>query len=568
MGAAEEGTLARLKAVRESLVDPAIASHHGRIVKTTGDGLLVEFASAVDATRCSVEVQRAMAAQNADVPQEVRIQYRIGIHVGDIIIDDDDIFGDGVNIAARLEGIAEPGGVCISDDAYRQVRGKVEIGWDDIGPQALKNIAEPMRAWRVQLAGQAAAKAQPGLSAPALPLPDKPSIAVLPFQNMSGDPEQEYFADGVVGDIITALSRFKSLFVIARNSSFTYKGKAVDVRHVSRELGVRYVLEGSVRKAGQKVRITGQLIDASTGGHLWADRFDGDLANIFELQDDITGSVVGAIDPKIQALEFERIKLKPTENMSAYDHYLRGLSKMYQFKREAVEEAEPLLRKAIELDRDFAAPYAVAAFRYGVRQTFGWGAVTANEKSMVVGLGHRAIELAADDAFVLTYAGYALALLAHEFDFAASCLERAITANPNLAVARTYRGLINMHLGNHEIAIDDLNRAARLSPLDPLSYIPKIGLAQTNFFLDRHAEAVKWASEAVLARPDFLTAHRWAMVCHAFNDDLDAARNAWEVAKGMDPTQSLGEVRWRTPLKRERDHQKFVEGLRRAGVPE
>ena len=270
MGVDEEGTLARLKAVRKTLVDPTIANYRGRIVKTTGDGMLVEFASAVDAVRGAVEVQRGMAEQNASVPQDQRIEFRIGIHVGDIIIDDNDIFGDGVNIAARLEGIAEPGGVRLSDDTYRQIRGKVEIACDDMGPQALKNIAEPMRAWRVR--GQSALQAQsgsPASQAPALPLPDKPSIAVLPFQNLSGDPEQEFFADGIVEDITTALSRFKSLFVIARNSSFTYKGKAVDIKQVGRELGVRYVLEGSVRKASGRVRIAGQLIDAATGVHLW-----------------------------------------------------------------------------------------------------------------------------------------------------------------------------------------------------------------------------------------------------------------------------------------------------------
>ena len=267
MGADEEGTLARLKAVRKTLVDPTIASNRGRIVKTTGDGILVEFASAVDAARSAVAVQRAVAEQNADVPQDARIEFRIGIHVGDIIIDDNDIFGDGVNIAARLEGIAEPGGVCISNDAYRQVRGKVEIVCDDMGPQPLKNIAEPMQAWRVRLTGQTPSAVNSGsaVSQPrVLPLPDKPSIAVLPFENMSGDPEQDYFADGMVEDIITALSRFKALFVIARNSSFTYKGRAVDVKQVGRELGVRYVLEGSVRKAANRVRITGQLVDIAT----------------------------------------------------------------------------------------------------------------------------------------------------------------------------------------------------------------------------------------------------------------------------------------------------------------
>jgi TolB-like protein/class 3 adenylate cyclase len=329
MGADEEGTLARLKAIRRVLVDPTIAAHRGRIVKTTGDGILVEFASAVDAARSAVEVQREMAAQNADVSEDARIEFCIGIHVGDIIIDDHDIFGDGVNIAARLEGIAEPGGVCISDDAQRQIRGKVDIGFEDMGPQALKNIAEPMRVWRMQRnpsASVAAPVKSPAETVQSLALPDKPSIAVLPFQNMSGDPEQEYFADGMVEDIITTLSRFNSLFVIARNSSFTFKGKAVDVKRVGRELGVRYVLEGSVRKAGGRVRITGQLIDASNGTHLWADRIDGELTDVFELQDRITASVVSSVAPKIEQAEIERIRQNPTNVPDSYDSYLQGMA--------------------------------------------------------------------------------------------------------------------------------------------------------------------------------------------------------------------------------------------------
>ena len=318
IGIDEEGTLAQLKALRKTLFDPKIAQHHGRIVKNTGDGALVEFASVVDAVRCADDVQRSVAEQNTDVPQDKRIEFRIGIHVGDIIIADDDIFGDGVNIAVRLEGIAEPGGVSISDDAHRQIRGKVEITFEDMGSQSLKNIAEPMRAWRVRI-GPSSSPAMltkpPTETAQALALPDKPSIAVLPFTNMSGDPKQDYFADGMVEDIITALSRFKALFVIARNSSFTYKGRAVDVKQVGRELGVRYVLEGSVRKAANRVRITGQLVDTATGAHLWADRFDGGLGDIFELQDQVTESVVGAIAPTVEKAEIERAKRKPTESL-------------------------------------------------------------------------------------------------------------------------------------------------------------------------------------------------------------------------------------------------------------
>src|SRR4051794_34884263 len=433
MGADEEGVLARLKAARKALVDPTIAAHRGRIVKTTGDGMLVEFASAVDATRCAIEVQRGMAAQNADLPQQTKIEFRIGIHVGDIIIDDNDIFGDGVNIAARLEGIAEPGGVCISDDAQRQVRGKVEVAFDDMGAQSLKNIAEPMRAWRLRLDGDAPrtapAKAAAESAAP-LALPEKPAIAVLPFQNMSGDPEQEHFADGMVEDIITGLSRSKALLVIARNSTFTYKGKAVDIKQVGRELGVRYVLEGSVRKSGNRVRITGQLIDAATDAHLWADRFDGLLDDVFDLQDRVTGSVIGAISPQLERAEIERAQRKPTESLQAYDYYLRALASSYRFTREANLETLELTRAASAIDPHFALSHALAAFSFTQRKAFGWSANIADEISATRRLASQAIELDRDDARVLGMAGFALGYVAGEVEVAAEFLARAIQLDP------------------------------------------------------------------------------------------------------------------------------------------
>jgi TolB-like protein/class 3 adenylate cyclase len=323
MGRDEEGTLAQLKSFRKTLVDPQITAHRGRIVKTTGDGMLVEFVSAVDAARCAVEVQRGMAAQNADTPQEFRIEFRIGIHVGDIIIDDNDIFGDGVNIAARLEGIAQPGGICISDDTQRQIRGKVDIGFHDMGAQALKNIVEPMRTWRMQIGNATASKGGSGPSPP-FALPDKPSIAVLPLQNLSGDPEQEYFADGITEDIITELSRYPDLFVVARNSSFTYRGKAVGITEVARELGVHYVLEGSVRRAGNRVRINTQLIDGGSGKHLWAERYDRSLEDLFSVQDEVTQSIVAVLPARIESAALEHTTRKTTSSFDAHDHLLRG----------------------------------------------------------------------------------------------------------------------------------------------------------------------------------------------------------------------------------------------------
>jgi len=330
IGADEEGTLNRLRSIRAEVIDLKITEHRGRIVKTTGDGLLVEFSSVVDALRCATQWQRQMDERNAAVTGDNRIEFRIGIHQGDIVVEDGDIFGDGVNVAARLEGLAEPGGICVSARVQEDVAGRLDLTFDDLGEQSLKNIARPVRVYRVRLTtAENTPKGTPTESGPALALPDKPSIAVMPFTNMSGDAEQEYFADGMVEEIITALSRIRWLFVIARNSSFTYKGQPIDVKQVGRELGVRYVLEGSVRKAGQRVRITGQLIDAITGTHLWADRFDGSLEDIFELQDKVASSVAGVIEPTLQAAEIRRSAARPTTDLSAYDLYLRALATFF-----------------------------------------------------------------------------------------------------------------------------------------------------------------------------------------------------------------------------------------------
>jgi TolB-like protein/class 3 adenylate cyclase len=488
MGGDEEGTLARLKAFRKTVVDLKITEHRGRIVKTTGDGMLVEFASAVDAARCAVEVQRGMAAQNTDVPKDLRVEFRIGIHVGDIIIDDNDIFGDGVNIAARLEGIAEPGGVCLSDDAYRQIRGKVEIAFDDLGLQSLKNIAEPMRAWRVKLGGQAAATVQPSLpasQAPALALPGKPSIAVLPFQNMSADPEQEYFADGLVEDIITALSRFKSLFVIARNSSFTYKGKAVDIKQVGRELGVRYVLEGSVRKAGTRLRITGQLIEASTGAHLWAEKIDGALEDVFDLQDQITASVVGVIAPRIEQAEIERANQKPTDSLESYDHYLRAVA---LYNKRMFAAARPLFEKAYELDPQCGAAYAGAAVTIAQQQGTDGITLTAEMRAEAVKLANAGAGLANEDALTLQRCGHVLVYIGREYDRGRSMVERAVALNPNHAGAWHSLGWTYIICGEPERAIESFEKMIRLSPLDPSRVVASCGISWALWFQGRYEE--------------------------------------------------------------------------------
>jgi TolB-like protein/class 3 adenylate cyclase len=510
MGRDEERTHADLKALRKTLIDPKVASHRGRIVKTTGDGMLVEFASAVDAVRGAIEVQRSIAEQNAAVPQDQRIEFRIGIHVGDIIPDDNDIFGDGVNIAARLEGIAEPGGVCLSDDAYRQIRGKIEIVCDDLGPQMLKNIAEPMRAWRVRLGGQGTATAQPASparQAPPLALPEKPSIAVLPFQNMSGDPEQDYFADGMVEEIITALSRFKSLFVIARNSSFTYKGKAVDVKQVGRELGVRYVLEGSVRKAGARLRITGQLIEAATGAHLWADKFEGELRDVFDLQDSIATSVVGAITPRLIAADAELARRKPPESWDSYDCYLRGNALFVQRNPETTDQALALLRKAISLNPEFALAHSRAAACLLMRPEHGGRSLKAEERSEAIQWTNRALELAEDNEWVLGWAAIIFVVLSGEVERGADLIDRALAINPNFSYAWNGRGWISVIVGDGASALDCFDHAIRLNPTDDWAALTSMqGKMSALWVMDRYSEALELADRVLARRPNDLRA--------------------------------------------------------------
>jgi adenylate cyclase len=444
-GADEDRILARLRALRSDLIDPTIAVHNGRVVKRTGDGSIVEFRSVVDAVRCALEVQNAMVERNAGVPDDRRIEFRVGVHLGDVVEESDgDLMGDGVNIAARLEPLAKPGGICLSEDAYRQVKARLELTVSDLGQTRLKNIAEPIRVFAIgpateiqtvpALPAREAAASQPAL-------PDKPSIAVLPFENMSGDAEQDYFADGVVEDIITALSRFSQLFVIARNSSFTYKGRAVDVRQAAKELGVRYVLEGSVRKSGTKLRITGQLIDALIGVHLWADRFDGALDDVFELQDQVTASVVGAIAPRLEQAEIERANRKATESLDAYDCYLRGMANAHQWTRDGASEALRLFRNATDLDPGFASAYGMAAWCYVPRKANFWMEERAQEIEEAARLARRAVNLGSGDAVALSGGGYALAFVAHDLDDGSAFIDQALALNPNLALERFPAGL-------------------------------------------------------------------------------------------------------------------------------
>ena len=571
IGIDEEGTLARLKALRRTLFDPKIAQHHGRIVKNTGDGAIAEFASVVDAVRCADDVQRGVAEQNTDVPQDKRIELRIGIHVGDIIIEENDIFGDGVNIAVRLEGIAEPGGISISDDARRQIRGKVDITFEDLGSQSLKNIAEPMRVWRVPYGRAVPAVSNHLPVDDALALPDKPSIAVLPFTNLSSDPEQDYFADGMVEDIITALSRFKALFVIARNSSFTYKGRAVDVKQVGRELGVRYVLEGSVRKAANRVRITGQLVDTATGAHLWADRFDGGLGDIFDLQDQVTESVVGAIAPAVEKAEIERARRKPTESLDAYALYLRGLAKLYQLatgKRTKRHCACSTARSSST--QILPSAYGRAAYCYVHAKTNGWILVTGNEIAEVTRLAQRAVELGKDDAMALAASGWALTYVVRDLGGGAALIDRALVLNSNLAEAWFSGGWVKNLLGEPELAIERFARAMRLSPLDPWVTRMRNGTAYAHFFLGRYDEAASWAAMALQDKPDYQPGLRIAAASNAMAGRPEQAHKAVARLRQLNPRIACFQSQrsaWAL-IGSAKDISRYEEGLRRAGLPE
>jgi adenylate cyclase len=562
MGADEEGTLERLKALRRELVDPKIAEHHGRIVKTTGDGLLVEFASVVDAVRCALAMQQAMPERNTGVAADSRIELRIGINLGDVIVEGDDLYGDGVNIAARLEGLAEAGGICISEDAFRQVRGKIAAEFTDIGEQALKNIVRPVRAYRVVTASTSA----PTPASPGLALPDKPSIAVLPFANMSGDPEQEYFADGMVEEIITALARIRWLFVIARNSSFTYKGQAIDVKQVGRELGVRYVLEGSVRKGGNRARITAQLIDALNGTHLWADRFDGSLEDVFDLQDKVAISVAGVIEPTLRQTEIERARRKRPDSLDAYDLYLRALPYAFAAMPEDADEALALLGKAIELEPDFGAAHAIIACCHEQRYLRGG----LQEETRIAALRHarQAIAAGGDDASALATAGFVIAVAGHDFETALTAFDRSFALSSSLAFALGFSSIVRAWKGDDAIAVEHGNRALRLRPFDPVIYLPYGGLAYAHFAAGRFEEAIAAASLATQSNPRFTVLHMLHAASLASLDRREDAKAAvqrlLELQPGITVATAILSARYVNP----KNIAALEDALRRAGLPE
>ena len=561
MGADEAGTLARLKEYRRELIDPKNKQYRGRVVKTTGDGILIEFPSVVDAISCSIEVQLGMCERNADIPPEKRIEFRIGINLGDVIVEGRDLYGDGVNIAARLEGLAEPGGISISQTVLNHARGKIAFEFEDLGEQALKNIVQPVHVYRLLL-NSSRGDVTSRSSKPPLALPDKPSIAVLPFQNMSDDPEQEYFADGMVEEIITALSRFKSLFVIARNSSFTFKGKAVDVKQVGRELGVRYVLEGSVRKGGNRIRITGQLIDALTGAHLWAERYDRELSDIFMVQDEIAASVVAVIEPALAAAEQQRVLRKPPERLDAWEAYQRGLWHFHKYRPEENKTALAFFSQAIALDPNFAPGH------YGYALALQWDIWHFSSRPFLEVQGtareEANIAVSLDDKDAMAHAVLAhIMMWGSEWEAAIAEARIAVALNPNSAFVISMLGCVLGFGGYREEALERLQQAMRASPHDPLIWLWSIWRAVLQFFSRDFGAALQTLRQVVRLRPSYASPYEYIAASLAYLGRSDEAREALERV----PPQSAEQLqRWqqRPPWLRPEDYALRVEGVRLA----
>jgi TolB-like protein/class 3 adenylate cyclase len=570
MGRDETGTLQRLREHRRNRLEPVLRRFGGRVVKFTGDGALVEFASAVDALSAAIELQQATEDINRDKPDDEAIVFRIGLHVGDLIVDGDDLYGDGVNIAARLETEAPPGGIVISLSVRDAVSGRVKATFEDLGRLTLKNIERPLRAFRVGWRPDdwRLTEADASAASTSLALPDRPSIAVMPFQNISGDPQQEYFADGMVEDIITALSRFKSLFVIARNASFTYKGRVIDIKQVGRELGVRYVLEGSVRRAADKIRITGQLIDVETRTNLWADQFDGSIEDVFALQDQVATHVAARIAPKVGHAEIERTARKPVNSLDAYDCYLRALAVARGGTLKSCQEALQLCDRAITLDPGFAAPYGLAALCYAVRKSNLWTDNPSTDVAETRRLVSHVTKIAGDDALALSRAGWSLAIVCDEVEDGAALIDLGLLYNPNLAVAWTNRGMVSVLLGQHEAAIEQLNRARRLSPIGSATARSDTMMAYAYLFMGDSREAISWASKVLRAQPNLPGAIGAAAIANALVGNIEEARQLVDRLRELAPSMSLRHARELSHLRRPEDFERFVKGLRIAGMPE
>jgi adenylate cyclase len=566
----EDRTLARLRALRSDLIDPTISVHNGRVFKRTGDGVLIEFRSAVDAVRCAIEVQNAMVDRNAGVPEDRRIEFRIGIHVGDVVEETDgDLMGDGVNIAARLEGIAKPGAICLSEHAYWQVKARLDVTVSDLGATQLKNIAEAVRVFSLRVGlpdhAQAAAIEPVMAERPAVQpaFGNRLSIAVLPFQNMSGDPEQEYFADGISEDIITALSKLSQLFVIARNSSFAFKGMNVDVRDVSKKLGVRYVVEGSVRKSGNRVRITSQLIEATSGGHLWAERFDRDLTDIFAVQDDVTQQIVTALALTLSEGDRQRLSTEHTDNLEAYDLFLRGRELWWRQTKETNGKARELLQRASKSDPSFAPAFAFLGAAHVIDYINGWSALPLQSLEHAREAASRTVAL--DGRYPTAHwAMAAVKLWSRQHDDAIREAERAISLNPNYADGHNFLGLILHYAGKSEQSPLHFERAMALDP-----YFPDVWLhfqAQAAYQLGRYEAAAATSKRRITRNPDTDASRVLLAASYGQIGLVDKAREAWQQALRVNPNYSLEQRRKVLPYKNPADFELVVDGLRKAGL--
>ncbi|MCH9051598.1 MAG: adenylate/guanylate cyclase domain-containing protein, partial [Proteobacteria bacterium] len=552
-----------LGAYRE-IIDGTIARHDGRVFSTAGDSVVAEFASPVEAVRAAISIQEELRVRNTQLPEDRQMRFRIGINLGDVIVDGDDIYGDGVNIAARLEGLAEPGGICVSDMVYQSVEAKLDLAFEDLGAQSVKNIAKPVRAYRVVIEPSAGDVTTPWPRPRRSPVTDKPSIAVLPFINMSGDPEQEYFSDGISEDIITDLSKASGLFVIARNSAFTYKGRAVRVQEVSRELGVRYVLEGSVRKAGNRVRITAQLIDGMSGGHLWAERYDRDLTDIFALQDEITEKIVAALQVTLTEREQEEVACHCTDNLEAYDYFLRGRAYHARATKETNAQAREMFERAIELDPSFAGAYAVLSHTHWRDWSFQWSEdPQALERASEA--AKRAVAL--DDSLPLahTYLGWAY-VFRKQYEEAIAEGERAIVLDPNFAEGYARLGHILSLAGRPQEAVDSVKKAMRLDPHYPHSYLYFLGHAY--YAMEKYEEAIAALKKGVTRNPDMMLFHLVLAVIHSELGRKEEAQAEVAEALRISPRASMEGQRERMPFKDQAVLERFIDALRKAGLPE
>ncbi len=564
MGADEAGTLSALKAHRTDFIDPAIASHHGRIVKLMGDGALIEFPSVVDALECAVAIQRGMTERNADVAMDRRLEFRIGINIGDVIVEGDDIYGDGINIAARLEGLAEPGAICVSAAVFNAAEGKLEVDFEDLGPQAFKNIAKPIHVYRVEGREAAVPEAFPKGADQAAPASHKPAIAVMPFTNLSGDPEQEYFSDGLTEDIITALSHWRSFPVIARNSTFSFKGQAVVAQRIGRELGARYVLEGSVRRAGNRLRVNAQLVDAETGHSLWVERLDRPMEDVFAVQDEIARNIAFVVAPELEQAEIARSASRRPNSLTAWDLFLRGMAHMYKVRHEDYLKARPLFERAVQLEPDYAEGWAGVGWSYLRDLEFS----DPDGRGDVLGRGmeaaKRAVALDGKSAFAHVTLGTAF-VWAEQFDLGIAEVERALELNPYYAHAHMALGNRLDLVGRTAEGIEKMEVSLDLNPRDPNRAMYMSFLARAHISLGNHEKAFDWIRRAVELSPDNPDFQYRLAICLALCDRPDEARTALEECDRLEPGYPARRANWR-PYRDPERNQAFFAGLVRHGL--